>query len=95
MISPASPAEKLAARTGCKPPSSNRPAVWNCLLREKRRRLGLRLVQVAEACGVSVPALSQIERGSDPLLTSARRIASFFGVPVEELWPAEKRKGAR
>ena len=44
------------------------------------------LDQVAEAIGSSKQWLSTVERGSNARLDLALRLATFFGVAVEELW---------
>jgi len=86
------PAERVAkAKMNHREPSnakSVRNVVWVCRLREKRRALRLSLDDVAEAVGVSKTALHQIEHGTDPMLTTARRLAGFFGCAVEDLWTA-------
>lgn len=61
--------------------------VWNCSLREIRDRHALTLDTVAKCVGMSKTAYWQIEHGTDPMLTSARRIAAFFGLTVEDIWP--------
>jgi DNA-binding XRE family transcriptional regulator len=88
------PAQALAAKKTWHRPARNktdkartRPAPWVCLLREVREGLRLSLRDVAEAVKLSVTALHQIEHGTDPQLTTARRLATFFGKSVERLWP--------
>lgn len=68
-------------------PSPPRYAVWKCTLRERRESLRLSLRDVAAAVGLSVTGYWQIEKGGDVMLTTARRIAAFFGMPIEQLWP--------
>jgi DNA-binding XRE family transcriptional regulator len=43
--------------------------------------------QVAVGVSLSKTAYWQIEHGGDPMLTSARRIADFFGQKIETIWP--------
>ena len=51
--------------------------------RRERLRRGLTLAQLAAQVNLTVSALSQIERGaSDPSISSLRRIAGAFGVPM-------------
>ncbi len=89
------PAEKLSAEKGATlRPRLRRDPVWACAVRTVRTALGLTLHEAARGSGVSVAALWQIERGIDPQLTTARRLAEFFGKPVEELWPARATKAA-
>ena len=52
-------------------------------IREQRRTAQISVRQLAKLAGVSNPYLSQIERGaSDPSISSLRRIASAFGIPM-------------
>lgn len=85
------PAEKLAAS---KPPRRTKPAKprygraypWDCRCRQARQSHRLSLRDVATAVKLSIAGLCEIERGSDPQLTTARRLAAFYGRTVEELW---------
>jgi DNA-binding XRE family transcriptional regulator len=89
---PKSAAERLAAN---KPPRRRRadgarmaqPIIWTCRLREVREGLRLSMRDVGNAIGLSVTGLHQIEHGTDPQLTTARRLADFFGKSIEWLWP--------
>ena len=88
------PAEKMAQQ---KPPRKRRksprpkvPPSWNCTAREVRESLRLSMLDAATGCKLSVAAVYQIENGSDPMLTTARTIATFYGRTVEELWPTRK-----
>lgn len=52
-------------------------------IRRERLRRGLTLAQLAAQVNLTVSALSQIERGaSDPSLSSLRRIAAAFDLPM-------------
>jgi transcriptional regulator with XRE-family HTH domain len=52
-------------------------------IRRERLRRGLTLAQLASQVNLTVSALSQIERGaSDPSISSLRRIAQAFDVPM-------------
>lgn len=52
-------------------------------IRRERLRRGLTLAQLAAQVNLTVSALSQIERGaSDPSISSLRRIAQAFDVPM-------------
>lgn len=52
-------------------------------IRRERLRRGLTLAQLASQVHLTVSALSQIERGaSDPSLSSLRRIAAAFDLPM-------------
>lgn len=89
------PAEKLSAAKPWRREPRNttapaRKAVWpKCRCRAKREALRLSLRDVATAIGLSVTALHQIEHGTDPMLTTATKLARFFGSAVEELWPSK------
>lgn len=71
---------------------SGRKVVWACSILAKRRGLSLTLRDIERHTGVSSAVLSTIEHGTDPQLTTARRIAEFFGCAVEELWPNRLEK---
>lgn len=86
-----SPAEELAAS---KPLKKSKPAVWRCTIVERRKKLGLTIRDIGKAVGITDAAVSVIERGQDPMLTTARKLAAFFGVTVEELWPELAAKEA-
>ena len=90
------PAEKLAAQKQRKRPPRNtvkRPnPVWVCRVREVRESFHLSLRDVADAIGMSNPGLFAIEHGSDPMLTTAYKLAEFFGMSIPELWPAKAEK---
>lgn len=83
-------AEKLSKSVRQKRPSRpvGRRVVWKCKLNEMRHVLNLTLRDIEGAISVSSAVLSTIEHGTDPQLTTARRIADFFGCTVEEMWPA-------
>jgi transcriptional regulator with XRE-family HTH domain len=58
------------------------PSIGEGIRRERTRR-GLTLAQLASQVNLTVSALSQIERGaSDPSISSLRRIAQAFGIPM-------------
>ena len=88
-----SPAEQLAKTKQRRKPrrlgqnSDGHHRVWNCKIADLRESLGLSIRDVAEACGFSTAGLWQIEHGTDPMLTSAARLAEFYGKRVHELWP--------
>ena len=88
------PAEQLAASKPRQRPKRNGPAtpsrkaVWAATLRARRESLDLSMRDVAQAVGLSVACYFAVEHGTDPMLTTARRVADFYGATVEELWPA-------
>jgi transcriptional regulator with XRE-family HTH domain len=56
-------------------------------LRGLRKMHELSLEQLAERCGLSVGALSQIERGiTSPTMRSLRRLSEVFNVPMSQLF---------
>ena len=85
-----SPAQQLAETIKRERPARNtkplRKAVWDCVIRAERERLELTLDDVAEAVGITKAGLSVIERGSDPMLTTARKLAVFYGMTTDDLW---------
>lgn len=56
-------------------------------VRQYRHRLNLTLVQLSEMTGIPVSTLSDIERGTEPGVSSAIRIAKALHVSAERLWP--------
>lgn len=59
-------------------------------IRERRTRLGLTTVRLAETIGVSRSLISQVERGlTSPSITTLRRIAGALGVPVVALFAGD------
>jgi DNA-binding XRE family transcriptional regulator len=80
------PAEKLAKTVKPRRKLSGKKAIWKCKLKEERLHLGLTQAQVAAACMITKAALSVIENGTDPLLTTAWKLANFYGRPIEKLW---------
>ena len=61
---------------------SEAPSIGEGIRRERLRR-GLTLAQLAAQVNLTVSALSQIERGaSDPSISSLRRIAGAFNIPM-------------
>lgn len=85
-------AEKLAKKKNRRPRTaprelSGRRKKWNCLIPAKRNELGLTVADVASAVGLTCSSVSVIERGADPQLTSAHRLAKFFGMTIDQLWP--------
>ena len=83
------PAEKLSKskprrKLGTKP--YERKAPWNCGITSLRHALRISLDDVATAVGISKTALWQIEHGTDPMLTTAAKLATFFGRSIEEIW---------
>lgn len=87
------PAEHLASTKTRQRPRRNEcvkmrhAPVWSCRVREVRERLNLSLADVAKAVGLSVTGLFQVEHGGDPMLSTASKLAAFFGKRVEFLWP--------
>lgn len=93
------PAEHLAATKPKRKQHAVKPtrlSVWTCNIRQHRERLGLALRETAAANNLSTTGLFQIEQGHDVMLTTANRLATFFGVDVWELWtpPVEKKRKA-
>lgn len=89
------PAEKLSrACPRQRAPRNTVPTrrkVWKCLIREMREAHHLSLRTTAEAVHLALSALHAIENGGDPQLTSARRIAVFFGCSTDDLWPGKAK----
>jgi len=61
-------------------------------LRELRTARGLLLKDVAKELGVDESTISNYERGTRlPRFQMANRLASFFNVPIEEIFPEYRR----
>lgn len=88
-MSEKSPAEKLAEKkAAAKKPSMGRKVVFDkVLLQDLRTVLGLSLRDVERATGVSNCSILDAERGSELSLSSALKLAQFYGKSVEEIWP--------
>lgn len=52
--------------------------------------LRLSFDEVVKALKLSRTAYWQIEKGGDPMLTTALRIAAFYGKTVTDLWKPKK-----
>lgn len=81
------PAEEMAAKKPPKERARKRTFPWVCNVRAVRKELGLTLHEVCEATAMSTSGLCEIERGGDLCLSTARKLADFFGKPVDGLWP--------
>jgi DNA-binding XRE family transcriptional regulator len=85
-----SPAEKLAKKKPWRRAPRNskyvRKITWVCRLREIREALRLSLDDAALGIGLSKTAYWQLEQGTDPMLTTASRVAMFFGRTMNEIW---------
>ena len=84
------PAESLAKsipprRAGCSK-SKQYKRVFACAIGENRRRLRLSIHRVAKAVGMSVSGMFAIEQGTDPMLSTAFKLAKFYGCDINELW---------
>lgn len=51
-----------------------------------RIRRKMTLEDLAEASGVPVSTISDIERGAEPRVSTAIRIAKALKTPVEQIW---------
>ena len=64
-----------------------RKTTWECKLRDVRDSFGLSIDEVVENINVSKTAYWQIEKGGDPMLSTAVKIAKFYGRDIGEIWP--------
>lgn len=88
-----SPAESLANQKRergtvrrCADKRTDRIYPLTCSMRARRNKLGLTLRDVGEAVGMSAAGLSVIEHGAETQMTTAIKLARFFGCKVEEIW---------
>lgn len=87
------PAEQLAASK--KKRLSHHFDTHNCTARQIRLSLGLTLRDAAEAMELSQACLCDVERGSETTLTTARKMATFYGRTIDEIWPPTDRPKRR
>lgn len=90
------PAEKVAKKIRSQrgPRNNVRPdGPLRCRVREVREAVGISMNVAAEAIGFSLAGMSQLERGGDCVMTTAHKIAAFYGKTVDELWPPPRRRG--
>ncbi len=60
-------------------------------LKVMRKQRNLTVEEVAKAVGITQPALSMIENGHrNPSMNVAFKLANFFGVSIEDLFPQYK-----
>lgn len=88
------PAEKLSRKKPWRRAPRNRVDIngydfKDCSLRAIREGLRLSMKDVAAAVCLSPSSYWHIEHGRDLCLTTARRIAVFFGKSVDEIWPRQ------
>lgn len=56
-------------------------------VKDRRKELGMTLEQLSQESGVPVSTLSDVERGIEPKVKTAQRIAHALGSSVDDLWP--------
>ncbi len=57
-------------------------------LKDMRKSRNLTVKEVAKAIGITQPALTRIENGHrNPSMNVAFKLANFFGVSIEDLFP--------
>jgi DNA-binding XRE family transcriptional regulator len=87
-------AQYLASLKSKSEPVSQVASVTTCngrLLRELREGLNLTVSEVCEDLDISDPVLYGMERGNYvPSLSTALRVAQFYGVPFEKVWGLKK-----
>lgn len=82
------PAQRLAAKKPArkaKPPPGK--PIMKCTMRLVRMSLHLSLRDVSEEIGMAVANIHRIELGGEVQLTTARKLAKFYGKSIDELWP--------
>lgn len=81
------PAEKVAAKKKPRRTPEKRPAgPLKNSLRDRRQKLRLSLRDVVDATGVCLTSVCYAERGADLMLSTAVRLAKFYGSTVDEIW---------
>lgn len=92
-----SPAEQLSVTKSKTPKASKqRPTreaytFAKCAIAGRRKDLKLSRLDVERATGVSVPTQMRIEGGGDVLLSTAVRLADFYGLDVGDGWGGLKK----
>ena len=79
-------------------PSRKKDIVFVCRLKQERMNRALSLDDVAKLTGVSKQSLWQIQNGTDPMLSTAIRIANGLNLEIDYLWPERlkvTKKGAK
>ena len=74
--------------------SNVRLTVNLCAMRQAR---AIPVRVAAEAAGMDHASFNRIERGGEPTIANALRVAAFFDMPVEKIWAikaAKRRKVA-
>lgn len=92
MAKKATPAEELAAKKAAKPAKvtpARQDGVLICKCRELRQSLKLTIADVVMATRISAAGYHAIEQGCETTITTARKLSVFFGMPIDELWPAK------
>ena len=59
-------------------------------IRVERAKKDISQRTLAEAVGLSVQAISNIENGTNPMLITAYKIACYFNMKVQELFTLKK-----
>lgn len=85
-----SPAEKLASAKSKKRVDRKAKATGTlvCTCRRIRQRLNLTIADVSDATGISKQCVCVVERGAETTITTARKLATFYGKTLDELWPS-------
>jgi transcriptional regulator with XRE-family HTH domain len=60
-----------------------------------RKAMGLTLRDVSKATGISLASVNRAERGRETTLSNAKKIAAFFGQPVDDIWISRQKKPRR
>lgn len=83
------PAEKLAKEKKKRPQpkrAERQIPPFNCILKQLRTSVGLSLRDVEKATGVNNVTLWKLEYGYDACLTTAMKLAAFYGMRVDDIW---------
>ena len=85
-----SPAQRLSKKKKHRKPFS-RKVVFDCSVRTRRLEYGLSIRDVAEQIGMTISGIHSIEHGTDPQLSTAYKLAAFFGAKIDDLWSMKKK----
>lgn len=62
--------------------------------RKERLNRGLSLTQLSALTEVPRNTIARVERGAEPVPETKRKLASFYGWEVTEIWPVDDKHKA-
>ena len=65
---------------------NDRVIMWKCNLKRRRLAAGLSLRALSISLSISHGSLQEIERGLNPGLNAAMKIAEYFNISISRIW---------